>query len=220
MVKVSLRQRREFKRPEQKRDASLIVIASEGQKTEPKYFNDLISNEYYPNSRIHIVVLERTETASSPSHVIKLLDKFKKEYRLNKNDQLWMLIDRDAQSWTQQTINEIARLCTQKNYFLALSNPNFEIWLLLHITDINNYSISQKNELFENLRVSRSRKRLDAEILNILGSYNKSNIDTSKFLPFVKKAIVQSRLLDVNATDRWPNYLGTRVYILVENIIN
>src|SRR5260221_11407935 len=77
------------------RDAKLIVIATEGSKTEKKYFNDLASDDRYRNPRVHVEVLERTSTASSPNHVIEELNKFRSVFKLNKFDELWLVIDVD-----------------------------------------------------------------------------------------------------------------------------
>jgi hypothetical protein len=60
---------------------------------------------------------------------------------------------------------------------------------------------------------------LEAELIKLLNSYNKSNLDTAQFLPFVKQAIERAKQLDTNPKQRWSNELGTRVYQLVDKII-
>ena len=67
--------------------------------------------------------------------------------------------------------------------------------------------------------MSGHRTRLEQELLEILGDYNKSKLDTSRFLPFVEKAIERAKALD-NSDDRWPQHLGTRVYLLVSKIVS
>lgn len=121
------RERREFKRPSFVRNVQkLFVIATEGVKTEIKYFEQFKSEEYYNNQSIFIEVLKRLTTDSSPAVVIKQLNIFSKEFNLKDGDELWMVIDRDKQSWSTQQIAEVARLCIQKRYGFALSNPCFE----------------------------------------------------------------------------------------------
>ena len=141
------RERRDFIRPANKRDATLYIIATEGEKTEPKYFNALVSKEYFYNTKIHIEILTM-DYGNSPRQVINRLNTFKKKYNLNKSDELWLVIDRDYQSWNESEISEIAQQCLQKGYFLGLSNPCFELWLLLHLEDISSYS---KTELLNSL---------------------------------------------------------------------
>jgi len=111
------------------RDAKLIVIASEGQKTEKMYFNDL--KDEYARSSLHVEVLERFVSASSPSHVLACLNKFKTKYRLRRDDELWMVIDIDR--WTEQNLSDVAGKCRDKGFLIAVSNPCFELWLLLHL---------------------------------------------------------------------------------------
>jgi len=199
----------------------LIIIASEGTNTERIYFEDMASPHYYRNPKVHVEVLERTDTASSPAHILSFLDSFKHKYRLSldKDDELWLVIDRDG--WTLRELSSVASLCGQKCYFLALSNPCFEFWLLLHIKSYDDYSPVEQDSIAKNIRI-RSTKRtfLETQLLKLLGSYNKDNPDTSKFLPFIDAAISRARALDTNPNHRWPNNVGTRLYLLAQSIKN
>src|SRR5271156_5306789 len=97
------RERRSFVRTSGFRDATLFVIASEGAVTEPKYFNGLKERSHNP--RIHVEVRTRDNpTHSSPEHVLNMLDRFYREFNLQDDDQLWLCMDRDPQSWTPQTM--------------------------------------------------------------------------------------------------------------------
>lgn len=202
-------------RPSGFRDSRLIIIAAEGAETEKKYFEDLAS-QYENRRRVHVEVLARSTQASSPKHIMRMLDQFKREYLLKPADELWMVIDRDR--WQEQELSDIAAQCKQKQYQLAVSNPCFELWLLLHIKSLSDYTPQVLQELAENRHVSANRTRLDQELLDLLGSYNKQNPDMTRFLPFVETAIKRARELDVCPEHRWPNNLGTRVYLLAESI--
>ncbi len=202
------------------RSPKLIIIASEGTNTERIYFEDMASPEYCRNLKVHIEVLKRKKTASSPTHILLALDDFRRKYHLalNKDDELWLVIDRDK--WTLKELKSVASACQQKCYLLAVSNPCFELWLLLHIKSLDEYSILEKNDIAKNKRVSPNKRFLEKELADLLGSYDKFNPDTSKFLPFVDVAVSRARALDTKPTHRWPNSLGTRVYRLVESIKN
>lgn len=204
--------RKKFTRRSGFRDAKLFVIATEGQKTEPKYFKDFASREYYYNPHVHVEILERLTPSSSPVHVLEELNKFKSKYNLISKDELWMIIDLDR--WHQRNLSDVATQCSQKGYHLAVSNPCFEVWLLLHLKDLSDYSIEEINRFTQNFN-----RDLEREIRNILGSYNKSNPDTLKFLPLIHDAIKRAKNLDQNPHDRWPNSIGTRVYLLAQKII-
>lgn len=213
------RERREFKRPSFVRNVQkLFVIATEGVKTEVKYFEQFKAEEYYNNQSVFIEVLKRLTTDSSPAIVIKQLNNFSKEFNLKEGDELWMVIDRDKQSWSTQQIAEVARLCVQKRYGFALSNPCFELWLLLHRKDINEYSSAVKEELLENLKTG-NRGRIEIELLAICGTYNKSNLNVEDYLPYVDIAIQRAEALTQNIRERWPDYLGTHVYKIVRKLM-
>ncbi len=213
------RERREFKRESFVREVQrLFVIATEGKKTEIKYFEEFSSKDYYNNKEVYIEVLKRVKSGSSPTNVVKQLNGFKSEYKLKNGDELWMIIDRDKQSWKPKEIASVARLCLQKKYGFALSNPSFEVWLLLHRKDLKTYTDAARTELLINKKTN-SRTRLESELLNICGSYNKTNLKVADYLPHVKKAIKRSESLVQSQTERWPNYLGSHVFKLVKKLL-
>ena len=81
------RQRREFKRISGTRDASLFVIATEGQNTEPKYFEALRSSDAYANPRIHVKIIKSEDGKSSPKYMFDSLNEFKREFRIREDDE-------------------------------------------------------------------------------------------------------------------------------------
>jgi hypothetical protein len=195
-------------------DSSVIIIACEGRKTEKKYFEDLTFQ--YHNSRVRVFVLEKLDNRSSPEDVLQQLDDFVEQFELEEDDMLWLVADRDR--WKLQTLSTIARQCYQKKYQLAISNPAFEFWLLLHLKDIQDYSPEEQIALFRNKK-DNNRSRLEKEIIDIVGTFNKSNLHSPDFLANVEIAIQRARLLDIHPDHRWPNQLGTRVYLLADIII-
>ena len=127
------------------RDARLIIIATEDAKATPKYFEDL--KQFSRNSRVKVHVLERLDEASSPKYVLKSLIEFSQKHKLGKDDKLWAVIDVDH--WKSEEISQIAEKCSQKRYRLAVSNPCFEIWLLLHLKSMGEYSEGVHKEFLE-----------------------------------------------------------------------
>jgi len=195
--------KREFKprrRTSAFRDASLIVIATEGAKTETKYFKDFISSKFYKNQRVHVEVVKKASHKSAPVHVIKALDNFRSEYSLRAYDELWMVIDVDK--WPEKQLSDVAQKCRQKGYKLAVSNPCFELWLLLHVQDVNEYDSDFISELEANNKVNQNTTLLENVLSDILGGYNKSNPETDKFLPYVELAISRARELDEKPDQR------------------
>lgn len=212
------RERVEYKRSGFKRNYKrLFIIATEGEKTEKVYFSELLDSELVNSNLYYLEVLPTSEGKSSPRNVLTRLDKFKEEYKLYSSDELWMLIDRD--SWDKKQLTEIARECSQKKYNLAVSTPCFELWLLLHEKDLAVCSMEEKQKILENKKVNKNRTYLEAQIIEIFGSYNKSKPNCSKFIPLINTAISNSLKLITNPNARWSEELSTYVHKLVVKLL-
>ncbi|MBR4028394.1 MAG: RloB domain-containing protein [Alistipes sp.] len=203
------------------RDARIIVVASEGKDTERIYLHAL-ANEF-SNPRIHVHILERNEDEqnnSSPEHVLKQLNDYKGQYALEADDELWLVIDKDR--WTEAMLSHVATVCVQDNFMhMALSNPCFELWLLLHLVDVELLTHEEQELWRKNRRKSKNTDPyLKIRLRQEIGSYHESSYDTQIFMTNINAAIERARALDKNTADRWPQTLGTRVYLLVESIIN
>lgn len=181
------------------RDTKLVIIATEGSVTEKQYF------EMFGNVKLQIKVIPtpKEDTKSAPKYVLERLNYFKKEYQLNKDDELWLMIDVD--DWKQEALSQVCLECRQKGYFLAISNPCFELWLYLHFS--------------EDLSKISSCKDIELTLRNHLGSYSKTNLDINKYKPYILKAITRARNLHTDADERWPTLLGTHVYKIVGKLI-
>jgi len=192
-----------------------IVIASEGENTEPQYFQELAKK----NSRISVVSLVRAEedkSKSAPKYVLQQLRDFKRNEAPRKHDELWMVVDVDQ--W--ENLAEIVNRCEAEGYHPAVSNPCFELWLLLHFRSLEEYTAEESQRLLENKKVAKNRTRLAKELSDcLIDGYNTKNPGTGRFIPFVKVAIERARQLDKNPDDPWPKMLGTRVYLLAERIL-
>ncbi len=199
------------------KDVYLISIASEG-KTEEQYFDgihDLDSSEIIKVERL--AKSDETDTKSHPNHVIDLLDERKEYWEEHgiEASELWMVVDRDSQNVSKKQLNTIIDKCKSEGYNLALSNPTFEFWLLLHISDLQNYSI---DDLLNNEKVNKTRRFIDKELSNILKGYNKKNLRFERFEDGINDAIIRAKGMQTN-NDDLIDELGTSVCLLVEKLI-
>jgi len=186
-----------------------IVIAMEGAKTEPSYF--LAVKDKFKSSSLAIIVLEReiTDGRSAPKHVIKHLDNYVANNNLLKSDECWIVIDKDR--WPEAQIKLVAALCSKhKNYYLALSNPCFEIWLVLHFSDLSELSSSDRKPF-------SSRDQIKRKWAQIKSAANILSID--QLVVHIENAISNARKLDTSPRSRWPQIMGTHVYRLAESVI-
>ena len=202
------------------REASLVVVASEGKDTERIYFKALAKE--YANPRVHVHVLERSEDEknnSSPEHVLKQLNDYKTQYALEADDELWLVVDKD--SWTDGMLSRVAAVCAKDAAMnMALSNPCFELWLLLHLEDATSLTPEEYKMWLENRRKSKNADPyLKVRLRQKLGSYHESSYDAPALVVNVETAIERARRLDKGPDDRWPQTLGTRVYLLAESVV-
>ena len=211
-----MRVRKDFARPEGNKSARLVVIAAEGRETENIYFEAL--KDKMCASNVHVEVLHRDTDESSPEHVFTQIRDFMAEYNIEDDDQLWIVVDKDR--WTAKMLASVARHCQQnKNLYFCVSNPCFELWLLLHLEDIALYSDEDRDALAANRKNSRHGKTwLKRRLAQILGGYDEADYNAEALLPEIQLAIDRSIILDVKATDRWPQTTGTRVYQLAKSI--
>ncbi len=199
------------------KDVYIISIASEG-KTEEVYFDGI--KELDSSKIVKIDRLEKkdeADTKSHPKYVIELLDERKeywKEYGVVSNE-LWMVIDRDKQNVSKEQLEEIIEKCDKEGYNLALSNPSFELWLLMHIVDLEKYS---KEDLLENKKVNKKRRFIEKELSNILTGYNKSNFKFDKFKGGIIDAIQRAEKLPTD-NKCLITELGTSISFLVKKMI-
>lgn len=180
------------------RDARLIVIATEGTHTEDQYF------DIFESKKVQIRVLVTEDGHSAPKHVFQRLADYKKEYQIGKDDQLWLMIDKDR--WEEAHLSEVASESIKKKFQLAVSNPCFELWLYLHHDDVDSGVRITCDELVTKLRAA-------------LGSYNKSNLDLELYRSKERNAIDRAKALDVDTDQRWPQQTGTHVYKVVEEVL-
>lgn len=201
------RTRKNFTRPKPTRESFLFVIATEGAKTEPAYFEGLKSLlENDVASRVKIKVAKKLDVSrSSPKHVIEDLERFLKNNKNGAQDKHFLVIDIDR--WQTRMLADVARKCHQKNYVLCISNPNFEAWLLLHLQKIDELS-------------DENKKDLPQLIGGLIRGYNKSNLKFEKFREGIELAITQAEYCDVKPSERWPNTFGSRVYLAVKPIFH
>lgn len=211
------RKRTPFVRIGAHRDARLIVIATEDTKATVTYLQTLVSPAYYQSAKVHVEILTRDDTASSPERILRQLDEWNEEYQLEAEDELWLVIDVDQ--WGARKLSQIAKECLQKAIRLAISNPAIELWFLLHLIDLNQADEATKQRLLANKKNRGRRAELEQAIIEVVGSYNKAKLNTADFLPHIDLAIDRAERLDRQPADRWPQQLGTRVYLLAQSII-
>ena len=201
-----------------------FILSFEGEKSEPKYFENIRNSELFNNSGlIETIPLKREKnTGTNPLAVKKLLRIAKSEYNFKPTDEFWLIIDRDH--W--ETIHNIdfdkliAECEAEKNFYLAMSNPCFEIWLILHLKNVTEFSEEELSKISINQKISNKKHHIDTVLENLIGDgrgYNKTP-NPEEFLPLTNNAIERAKALS-NPNEKYPTSIGTDVYKLVEKLI-
>ncbi len=123
------------KRSKSSRDSyARVLIISEGEETEPAYFNAIIKKYKLRKENITIIP---SSSGSAPMSVAKSTIKrvTKAEASGNPYDYVFCVFDRDEHENFDDACNKMLRTCKNmenKDDVLARSWPCFEYWLLSH----------------------------------------------------------------------------------------
>jgi hypothetical protein len=169
-----------YTKKEPNRDAVVFYIFCEGKWREPHYFNFFASID----SRIRFEVIPAGQhDRNSPdglfekaaSFILKSENNPTPKYEVNEADQVWFVIDTD--DWKDK-IPALKESCSKyKNWFVAQSNPSFEIWLYYHFHEI-------KPQLDEVAQANGMKAYLGGKI--------RGGFDTRKHPAFIKTAAFHS----------------------------
>ncbi len=175
----------------------MFVIVAEGTVTEQEYF-PLLSDE----TIVHIKCI-RNRHNLPPQEALKRVREYIREEGLRKTDEVWVVVDKD--SWLEEHLSELhAWSKTSSHYGLALSNPMFEFWLLLHFEDTKGRVTSDEC----NRKLRKHLPKYDKHV--------SANVFTHER---IKQAVSRARKRDTPACTDWPRNTGTSVYRLVEKIL-
>lgn len=206
------------------------ILSYEGALSEKKYFEDLRVSEFFNNSgKIEVIALRKTKKeGTAPTYVKARLNEAKKHFRFKNTDEFWLIIDKDH--WEDNQHIDIRALydscAKEKNFFVALSNPCFEMWLVLHLVKLSEISEKDRIKLLENPKVSDKKNFIDVFLATLMDKtrndgkqrgYNKRP-NPKLFLPRIHEAISNAR--DIPEKEgSYLETLGTHVYKLVEKLV-
>jgi RloB-like protein len=112
-----------------------ILIVCEGRVTERKYFLDF--RHFVKNPRVHLeIAREHGVPKTVVETAIRIRDKAKQEAKHQRDDNLlwdevWGVVDVDEHPNLEQAV----ALAKAQRIELAVSNPCFELWALLHFQE-------------------------------------------------------------------------------------
>lgn len=132
----------------------------------------------------------------------------------NDLDQFCIIIDRDYLTHSKEDLLAQINYCAEKDYHFILSNPCFEFWLLLHISDIKNEYQDCLDEILKNRKIS-SHHTYISKIISDKTHAKKSIRNFEKlYLPNVDKAIERAKDFTTDPIEML-DQLGTNVGELI-----
>ncbi len=191
----------------QPRDARIFWVIVEGAETEPAYFRALIERGLIPSHRVKLEVLSPPNNASAPLHLEALAEDTMARVRREPMDEVWLVFDVDLQSGSTRVrqIHQVDQFARQKGWNVAVSNPCFEVWYLLHLTD-------------DLSAIDRTCASVEAALRHHLGSYSKRTAPPRCLeQDALTMAISRARSLDVNPRSPVPDR-GSRLHLLLARL--
>lgn len=131
-------------------------------------------------------------------------------------DKICIIIDRDKGSFKEFQYDKVLEICKENGYILGISNPSFEFWLLLHLTNAKQYNT---DEIRINKKVKKSKNSptyIEKLLSDELGfRYKKNEIKFDLFKDNIDIAINNQKLYESNI-DNLKNNIGTNVGDIIQ----
>lgn len=168
-----------------------------------------------------------------PRQLVERIDIFKAQngdyqFEAYPEDEFWIVTDVDK-NWSDEKAsptenktfkeewNEAISECQEKGYHYAISNPFFEIWLLLHHDEP---SIEDKSYAVSDNHSYEKTDHFLTRLSDLGVPLKKKHINASHYSEEkIKIAISRAEELHKNKDDFCPQYFATTVYLLLKKII-
>lgn len=137
-------------------------------------------------------------------------------------DKICLILDRDYRSFKPDQFDQVIKICKENGFLLGLSNPNFEFYLLLHITNAKDIDAEK---IANNKRMSKSKSSrkytehlLNEEMKKFNLSYLKKKYDASFFIKRFNDALENSSYYQQNNI-LLKDEIGTSVPNIIKDLI-
>ena len=141
---------------------------------------------------------------SSPLQVLGRMKNYIKQEGLKVSDEAWLIVDKDQ--WSEADLNQLHAWAEERvNYGLAVSNPQFEYWLLLHFED--GHDIANAQDCMTRLKRHLPHYDKGVEVERVTAAS-------------IEAAVKRAEQRDNPPCKDWPRKPGsTTVYRLVRKIL-
>ncbi len=135
-----------------------FLIVCEDQATEPAYFAQF--KEIFDKITPKTIFVKPVGTGKSPKGVVEqaIIEREKLKAETYKEvDFVWAVFDKDDADKNETTVNNFEtafEIAKKENIHLAYSNEVFELWLLLHLTNVSVINPIPRKEIYNLLETA------------------------------------------------------------------
>ncbi len=229
-------------RPKRPATSKIIFLSLEGSVTEEEYFERV--SEIFSEIKTKIQFISVAEDAvhthhknrtpqqalllskSRPKQLVERIEQFKIEkaeqfqFSEYKEDEFWIVADTDDNTsslWIEEW-EEALKICEEKGYGYAISNPFFEIWLLLHhdnaTEEDKKYAVTKEHAYEPTIHFRERLHKLKVPLKD-----KKHILDKHYDREKIFQAIERAKALHLYKEDKVPKYFATTVYLLLEKMV-
>jgi hypothetical protein len=202
-----------------KRYEYLFLIVCEDQKTEPEYFRKFVNA--LPEETLY---LKTVGTGLDPKGVVEraIAERDALSLAAKKEvDYVWVVFDKDDADLNETRIarfNEAFAIAEKENFEVAYSNEVFELWLLLHLTEVDGGSPLPRqqvyNEIQNQIRLHTNYDQFtyvhgDSSILSVIATVGNEDV-----------AIKRANVLELAHKGTLPIKANpcTRIHVLIQEL--
>jgi hypothetical protein len=191
--------------------ANKLLIVCEGQKTEPAYFKGIRQHKRLRTLQVTIVDASgRTNPMGIINRAIAERQTIKSDNGWEPDDSVWAVFDgdehrhQDPQNW--QTAIDTAKV---QKINLAITNPSFEFWYLIHYQDA-----------FGQMNADTAAKQLQKHIPNYTKSQTLFPDPLLNRTPdAIQRATKIAQQIEQHSLDRYSNPCCSRLPELVKRLL-
>jgi RloB-like protein len=226
MANKGIVDKRKFQETEQrpirlKKYQYLFLIICEDEKTEPLYFENFRAK--FPYNTLY---LQTVGTGKDPKGVVlqAIIEKNKLAYIAKKEvDEVWVVFDKDDANENDTKIfnfHEAFKIAKKEKFEVAYSNEVFELWLLLHLKNIDGVKAISRNEIYELLSSQIKKTPKYSEYEYDHKRPNPKTIEIILEIGDVNLAIQRAKVLFEKQKETKPIYANpsTKVHLLVQKL--